>query len=530
MQKDSLIWGDGESLMGKTINIRPTTGVYATYRRLSYEPWTAIAEFVDNSTQSFYDHKDKLFETKYYKKLIVDIEYIKDNAGDMIVIKDNAFGMEMDDFERAVVLDRPPKNTRGRNEFGMGLKTAACWFGSWWSVESTQLGSTRRYRAVMDVDSLEKYKNEEIEVEEETVSYKEHYTIITIKRINKPITGARTKGAIKALLSSMYRADIRTGLIEIRYNGDILEFKEPPVYIEHLCDGNTKEWKQNIDFDIEHNGEVLNVNGFIAIRLPGSIKDAGFTLLRRGRVVVGGPDKNYRPNELFGDSNSFPYQRLYGELNLDNWRVTQAKDNFDWHNSGLEEKFIESLLKYTKTYRQKAEEIRQREIIKTSDLPDKIKSDLQIPGFIDNVNVEILKGELEQEPVNDNISTDVPSNIETPILEGGAKLGIQLTHKNKQYSFVINLDMYSPLSQWLAVEEKDHLTFELTINMTHRFFKPLCNDKSFIVVMTKFVLSMVLAEIEARKATAGGTIDSADIRLNMNEILAAVASNEVKDL
>jgi hypothetical protein len=43
-----------------TINIRPATSVYATYQRLSYKPWYAIAEFVDNSTQNYYDHKEEL--------------------------------------------------------------------------------------------------------------------------------------------------------------------------------------------------------------------------------------------------------------------------------------------------------------------------------------------------------------------------------------------------------------------------------------------------------------------------------------
>ena len=37
----------------RKLNIRPDTGVYGTYKRISYEPWTALAEFVDNSTQSF---------------------------------------------------------------------------------------------------------------------------------------------------------------------------------------------------------------------------------------------------------------------------------------------------------------------------------------------------------------------------------------------------------------------------------------------------------------------------------------------
>ena len=46
--------------MGRKINIRPTSGVYATYKRLTYRPWTAITEFIDNTTQGFYDNRDRL--------------------------------------------------------------------------------------------------------------------------------------------------------------------------------------------------------------------------------------------------------------------------------------------------------------------------------------------------------------------------------------------------------------------------------------------------------------------------------------
>ncbi len=48
----------------------------------------------------------------------------------------------------------------------MGLKTAACWFGKCWSVESVALGSGVKYKTTVDVEALSKYKNEEITVEE----------------------------------------------------------------------------------------------------------------------------------------------------------------------------------------------------------------------------------------------------------------------------------------------------------------------------------------------------------------------------
>jgi hypothetical protein len=36
---------------------------------------------------------------------------------------------------------------------------------------------------------------------------------------------------------------------------------------------------------------------------------------------------------------------------MDDWKVTQAKDDFDWHNSGLEEIFIKKLSEFTKDYK-----------------------------------------------------------------------------------------------------------------------------------------------------------------------------------
>lgn len=435
--------------MGKKINIRPTSSVYATYKRLSYQPWTAIAEFVDNSTQSFYDHKDELMALKYAKGLQITINYItSEPGGDRIEIYDNAYGMEWYDFQRAIILDRPPVNTDGRNEFGMGLKTAACWFGSVWSVESTQLGSKTKYYTEIDIDQLGKYKTEEIDVKEELSNPKEHFTKIVIRKLNKKISGPRTISKVKDLLSSIYREDIRSGFIKIYYNGTLLQFKEAPVYTEEI-NGVIKEWKKNVDFTITHEDNELSVKGFIAIRIPGSVKDAGFTLLRRGRVIVGGSEGNYRPNELFGDSNSYAWQRLYGELHMDNWPVTQAKDNFDWHNSGLEESFIEKLEPLTREFRRKAENIRVRERINTNDLVQSAVTGLSESGLLENVDIEIVdrnstrsdyEGDLgyhapnEDEPTETNpaeIEEIVDTNDEGVIIDGGNQVNYRFKYNMK---------------------------------------------------------------------------------------------------
>ncbi len=527
--------------MSKKINIRPTSSVYATYKRLSYQPWTAIAEFVDNSTQSFYDHKEELLSQKYAKGLRVTIDYVTDELdGDRLEIYDDAYGMEWYDFQRAIVLDRPPANTNGRNEFGMGLKTAACWFGSVWSVESTQLNSKTKYYAEIDIEHLSKYKSEEIDVSESPASPKEHYTKITIKKLNKKISGPRTISKVKDLLSSIYREDIRSGYIKIYYNGSLLQFKEAPVYVEEI-NGVRKEWKKDINFTIHHEGKELGVKGFVAIRIPGSVKDAGFTLIRRGRVIIGGSEANYRPRELFGDSNLYPWQRLYGELHMDDWPVTQAKDNFDWHNSGLEEAFIEMIEPLIIDYRRKADNIRVREKINTADLVESAITDLSNSGLVESVNIEVVERNSTQstvgttspesvdntpEPLDSEPEEIIDTNDDGVIIEGGDQVNYQFKYKNNTYLFHIIFDVTDPTLHWLLVEENADKEYTLSINMKHSFFKPLIEKREFLPIMTRMSIALVLAEIESMSISHDGRIEPCDIRLKMNEILENVRKGD----
>lgn len=515
-------------VMSKKLNIRPDTGVYGTYKRISYQPWTALAEFVDNSTQSFYDHKEKLFETKYYKGLDVEIEYNEDlKWGDEIVIRDNAYGMEFSDFQRAIILDRPPQNTNGRNEFGMGLKTAACWFGNVWTVESTCLGSDIKYTAEIDIDALVKYKNENIDVKEETVSRKDHYTIITIRKLNKKIKGKRIEKKVHELLSSIYRADLRTGDIKIYYNGNLLEYEEVEPYVDE--DGTV--WKKDVDFTIPYKEETLTVKGFIAIRIPGNVRNAGFTLLRRGRVIVGGPEKNYRPHEVFGNSNDFEYQRLFGELNMDNWPVTQAKDAFDWSNEDLEALFIEKLVEVSTDFRRKARNLRVRERVKVEDIKEELTKQFENNEHTTDVHVEVeqphsrsghelivdepnIEDEYSESDTNESVGTGVDIEQNSPI-------NLSMKYKGKPYDFQFVFDDQNPRSEWLKLEiaDKERSEYKLTLNVLHLFFYPFIQKKDFLVVLCKFAAALVIAELESYDIAKDGLISPSSIRLALGKIL-----------
>ncbi|MDE7328286.1 MAG: ATP-binding protein [Clostridia bacterium] len=506
----------------KKINIRPTTGVYATYKNLRYEPWTALAEFIDNSTQSYFDHKSELRGLENFKTLKIEIAYETNSDGqDVLTIKDNAFGMESDDFFRAIVLDKPPAITTGRNEFGMGLKTAACWFGRFWTVVSTRYNSEYEYSASVNVEELSKTKEDSIDQDINEVSKELHYTIIEIRELNKRIVGARTKSKVKEFLSSIYRQDIRNKEVEIYYNGELLGFQDPEIFV----DESDKQWKQEIEFTINHKGEELEVKGFIAIRKKASVASAGLTLLRRGRVIIGGAEENYRPKELFGDSNSFAYQRIFGELHMDNWPVTQAKDNFDWNDEALEEKFIEKLKPLIKPIKEKADSIRVRKSVNQKQVVVDAIEDLKSFGIIDDSSIKF---------------TDIPASMSASFEEGEDRLvsikngdtsiilhekaisHISITRGNNKYS--LELEYNDSISQWLNISEtlavEGETVYNVKLNMTHPFFSKLTSNKDYLDMMTRFVLCLVIAEVEARLiATPDGKVEVGTIRLKMNKLL-----------
>ena len=528
---------DGRNLMSRKINIRPTTGVYATYKNIKYDPWTAIAEFVDNSTQSYYDNKKKLKETKYWKHLNVEIIYEKDAVnGDKLIIRDNAYGMDFHDFQRAIILDSPPSK-KTRSEFGMGLKTAACWFGKNWSVESTALGSDVKYFAEVDVEALHKYKNEEIEVKEENCNPKEHGTVITIWNLNRTITG-RQIGKTKDQLRGMYRVDIRTGEIEISYNGENLNYEEPEILQETLPDGSIKTWKQSIEFTIPYNDQDLTVSGFIALRKKANTSLAGFALIRRGRVIIGGYENAYRPEEIFEKPNSFVYQRLFGEINMDDWPVTQTKDAFDWY-SGLEDALIEHLNEVCSEYKKKAKEYRVGNKVSLEETTTDLVTTFSNAGVISNADVKAIDEQLVFETV-DNVIQNIEGETEeskTTTNRSGSKLpdivvegpkGKTITFDRLGESYVLSLILEDSDAHknWLNITRISPNQYTVNWNIRHPFFKPYIDDPKFLSVMEQFVFAMALTEIEIAKTGTNGMVEISAVRMKMNDILKEVAKEE----
>src|SRR3989442_10007105 len=76
--------------------------VITSYKRLAYTPWHALAEFVDNSTQAYFNNRKQLdaLLKKEQDRLTVSIAY--DRGDDLLRIADNSSGMDYDELETAL--------------------------------------------------------------------------------------------------------------------------------------------------------------------------------------------------------------------------------------------------------------------------------------------------------------------------------------------------------------------------------------------------------------------------------------------
>lgn len=492
-----------------TVDIRPCLGdILDGYKRLSYRPETAIAEFVDNSTASYIQNKALL--QLMNEKLRIDIRY-SPTSGCLEVI-DNAWGMDKQTFSDALTISKRPQVITGRNEFGMGLKTAASWFGQKWKVITKRTDSNEEYSATINVQQLKQSKKNTIDIITRHVNDNSHYTIIQIFDLNRKIY-EKNIGKIQRELSSIYRRDINSGEISIYVNDTLLQYEIPSVLTE-IIDGEELVWKRDFNSSIQHNGITYPFDGFVALRSVGNYRETGFALLRRGRVIVGGTEKNFKPIEIFGSANSFQSLRIFGEVNLDNWPVTQAKDAFDWDLDGLKEKFIEKLAYLVKDYVDKAKTARKKDvetstqvsIEEVKDIADETVEDINKIPDVETGGTEEIKTYAN---TNDN-DVLIPS-YQTTISILGQQYDVEV-------DFINDID-----KELFTLDDTDASLLKITFNSAYPYFNVVNSQKEFTKVFQKYLILQIIAEkYLAKVSTHKGLVYPFEVRETINRMLAEI--------
>jgi hypothetical protein len=207
------------------ILIRPKVAMYAAFARLNYKPWYALAEFVDNALQSALSNMDAL-QAASRGNYCLSVEI--DANEERIEIRDNAAGIQESAYARAFLPASPPPDTSGLSEFGLGMKAAASWFARNWCVRTSALGEPIERSITFDIPRIVETNCEELEPSESPARREAHFTAISLSNLQVRPKG-RTLGKIRDHLSSIYRIFIRDGVLELRFNGELLTFEPSRV-------------------------------------------------------------------------------------------------------------------------------------------------------------------------------------------------------------------------------------------------------------------------------------------------------------
>jgi hypothetical protein len=489
--------------------------VLAVLRHLNYRPWYALGEFVDNAVESFIKHRghlEKIHGTEVKLRVDIDIDI---TSPARISIRDNAAGIFESEYERAFRPAAIPPDRTGLAEFGMGMKSAACWFAPRWSVRTSALGEPVTRMVYFDIANIIKDKIEELTIRETNEKPESHYTEVVLENIFHVPVG-RTVAKLKEHLTDIYRAFIRDGLLELHFNGEMLAYKEPKVLkAPYFKDkgGPDRQWRKPIEFDF---GDGLSVQGFGALREIANTAKAGFSLFRRGRVIQGSGDEGYRPSYVFGSSNSYRYQRLFGELYLDGFEVSHTKDGFRWDEN--EQPFLEllrehldsdelPLLKQAEGFRVRVARAQLTTTARQAVMNTTQAMETRLPDILPAV----AAGEL----------VDTPTE-EMPHKSTLAARRFDIRFRDKSWTINVELTNDPAESQWLVVSDtaetrKEPRRLDIRVSMAHPFMVRFAQTNTEDVeALLRVAAAIALAEVLARDS---GVRKAGTVRRNVNDIL-----------
>jgi hypothetical protein len=484
------------------------------YRRLPYRPWYALAEFVDNSTDAYLragnrDLLDAAFQNDEAGRLQVEVTYDRDRG--LVRIGDNSMGMSLAELEAAMVIGEEPITTAGRSEFGMGMKTAAIWFADRMDIRTKKLGDSNEYRTTIDVL---KFAEGDDSLELRTTPKPEnlHYTYIELSGLQRRL-GVSAMTKTREFLGSIYRHDLRSGLMELTVNG---EFVVPPTSKEDdaflkRSDGSP------VVVDVgpmDINGKT--VYGWIGVLRPGHTgrNRAGIALIRHGRTVRGWID-SWRPEEIFGDArNDLLNQRVTGELYVDAFKASHTKDAIDWEAD--EEEILGSkiakiakehdLLRIARSKRGKDDS--ESDSIDAAEARARLQEQLESSLVIDEIRLLDVptpeRARVATEPLLEATEGSVPTVV--------ASLGNDCS----VYLYEIELSPNDPYFEYEVLANAD---LKVVINSNHPAFDLLSTAEARLAHYHHVLLDAV-AEWKCAQQTT--PLDSSSIRLMKDRLFRAV--------
>ena len=336
--------------MNKSVNrlgvdLSPDYEMYKILQQHNYEIEEALAEFIDNSIQSFIECRRSLKA----KSKVIDISV--SNGGKDIEIEDNAGGISRTRFNKAMKPGRgqlKPHSPQSLSKFGIGLKTAAMWLTNTWNLETRAIRVKERIFLEVDLDKMMR-SNDSSELfstySKEVDINKPHYTKITLKNCIKTshLNKKRCEDVILPYVLETFHK-FRGIKINLKFDGDTIEANKKKLYLKdnglsptlyerkfgsnhepEKKNGRKERWEKKISFK----KDKLQVRGYVRIMEEGSYFQPGIRLFRNKRVIMGTGAHRNIAEVIFGTKNKYGAQRIYGELHLKGFTVNYQKNGFD---------------------------------------------------------------------------------------------------------------------------------------------------------------------------------------------------------
>ncbi len=405
-----------ESENAFVIDIQPDASALKLFKSLSFTPWYALGEFVDNSITSALKNHQQLRD-RYGEDYELKVGISFDSAEQSLTIVDNAAGITRRDFARAMKTSEPPEDsTVGLSLHGVGMKAAAFWWGRVLEIQTQPLDEPNGWSIRIDLDSLEAGSSGLAKVE--PIEHQGDVgTKIKIYGLWNGVPKGKTPSAIKRYLPSIYRSFVSdygstdSMTMALFYQGEPLRYTAPPILFSPFWPNpngpieGAKEvlWKDEVEIVLS-DGKV--VSGWIAILEKMSRDLSGLFLHYRGKGVAGVVpsadgevldgdvrSSSYKPKEIFGQSGSYRDQSFVGEFDVSQFGKTITTDSVMW-TPEEESEFVGLLLEYlqspNKNYWDQAANMRRRtrpahdvvsdsEIV--SELTSKVSDQLKKFGF-----------------------------------------------------------------------------------------------------------------------------------------------------
>lgn len=491
--------------MTKQLNFDITIGTsyLPSFENNNLKTYEAFREFIDNSLQSYLDHREELDAlANSPKKCIVKITW---DEGE-ICIEDNSFGMDEEAFGRAMKLGSLPPNSDSPDRlsrYGVGLKSAAYHISRAFTISSVALNSGKMIKCDIDTDFLKKNNPNSLRGEvSDGLLPTTHWTKIELKRLNE---NSRIKNGHKSAvqkvakaLADIYKFYLADKLLEISLNGNVIQDDDPRYYqVEGIEKCETVD-RSSLGFEFE--GKRYKYIANLGVLEQGDSKGetTGLTFYQARRAI----SLHQYPDSLFGGSNDFRRQRVCGFVLLfgNEWRITNNKNEIDWGDGRLLDAFINDLLGVKEVRDGIFKFAKELRVTKKNNLSSLIRSMGQ-DGIkpSESSSVKIRKDESGKDATNDGSDSKQPTTasfINHPVKSATSERPKQrqddqvesamVTYKNQSYQLKIVLRDGEESERFVKVENVDDENFlcSVTINKNANFIKKYTtNDKGLYLAI-----------------------------------------------